>query len=421
MSVFAVEGAAGCGKTVRLMSTVGETLATTPLQEGQRVLALTFMHGARRRLNEKLRTIGGLAGRIECLTVDSFAQHLVRRWRGLARALGVPSMQADDYEAQCNAAGLLLERPEVAGWVATSFPVVLVDEAQDLKPERLRMITALAEKAALFVAADEFQCLDQGLRQNPCVAWMRAVCSPVVLTHVHRTSVADLLNAASAIRAGAAPASGKSFKIFVAPKTALTATFLANAIAWRKGGDVAVITPSIGGYAEAAVALVGEQPCGRYQNGPYTIRWEQSWDAEVQSLLVEFQLGETATPAETIKALQSLPASDAIRATMNWVQRQASAAGLASFMRDDVTNMLERQVRMSRQRLGARSSGLFTAMTVQQAKNREFDGVVVLWPYRVGGDPEHRRRLLYNAITRARRWCSVIVQGKDQLRAPPFA
>jgi superfamily I DNA/RNA helicase len=45
-------------------------------------------------------------------------------------------------------------------------------------------------------------------------------------------------------------------------------------------------------------------------------------------------------------------------------------------------------------------------MTVQQAKNREFDGVVILWPFTVGGDPEHKRRLFYNAITRARRWCT---------------
>jgi DNA helicase IV len=60
-------------------------------------------------------------------------------------------------------------------------------------------------------------------------------------------------------------------------------------------------------------------------------------------------------------------------------------------------------------------------MTVQQAKNREFDGVVVLWPYQVGGDAEHRRRLLYNAVTRARRWCTVIVQSQNILNAPPFA
>ena len=73
MTLFAVEGAAGCGKTFRLMEALGEALGATPLKEGQRVLALTFMHGARRRLNEKLRSVPGLKGRFECVTVDSFA------------------------------------------------------------------------------------------------------------------------------------------------------------------------------------------------------------------------------------------------------------------------------------------------------------------------------------------------------------
>lgn len=59
-------------------------------------------------------------------------------------------------------------------------------------------------------------------------------------------------------------------------------------------------------------------------------------------------------------------------------------------------------------------------MTVHQAKNREFDGVIVIWPHTVGGDAQHKRRLLYNAITRAKKWCLVLVQGKKALESPPF-
>ena len=62
----------------------------------------------------------------------------------------------------------------------------------------------------------------------------------------------------------------------------------------------------------------------------------------------------------------------------------------------------------------------FLAMTVQQAKNREFDGVVVIWPYQVGGDAEHKRRLLYNAVTRAIAWCAVLVQGSQLPTGSPF-
>jgi len=420
MTLWAVEGAAGCGKTLRLMEILGETLSGAPLHDGQRVLALTFMHGARRRLDEKLRGVGGLRGRTECVTVDSFAQRLVRRWRGLATAISLPALQPHQYDAQCDAAGALLEHPDVGAWVAASFPVVLVDEAQDLKPQRLRMISALARSTTLMVAADEFQCLNASLRPNPCVAWLHAACKPVVLTQIHRTKVAALLAAAAAIRTGTTALAGPGFKIFAAKGLPMAAAYLANAIAWRGGGKVAVITPSLSGtFARDVVARVGRQPCGKEGNGPHEIRWERSEYDEVSAILAGFQLGDVATLAETIASLGSLPRSGPVRETIGWVRRQARAAGVTSFSRADVTAIMARQVEMRRQRLGADKVN-FAAMTVQQAKNREFEGVVVLWPFKVGGDAEHKRRLLYNAITRARRWCTVILQSEDLLKTSPF-
>ncbi|HBB16115.1 MAG TPA: hypothetical protein DCZ97_03615 [Syntrophus sp. (in: bacteria)] len=62
-------------------------------------------------------------------------------------------------------------------------------------------------------------------------------------------------------------------------------------------------------------------------------------------------------------------------------------------------------------------------MTVHQAKNREFDSVIVLWPLQIQGSSERHRRLLYNAVTRAKKQVIVIVQDpkKDRLGKPPFA
>lgn len=51
------------------------------------------------------------------------------------------------------------------------------------------------------------------------------------------------------------------------------------------------------------------------------------------------------------------------------------------------------------------------AMTVHAAKNREFDHVFVLWPYQVSRTAIQQRKLLYNAITRARTDAVVLVQG----------
>jgi superfamily I DNA/RNA helicase len=54
--------------------------------------------------------------------------------------------------------------------------------------------------------------------------------------------------------------------------------------------------------------------------------------------------------------------------------------------------------------------------TVHGAKNREFDNVFILWTYKLPPDPEQQRRLLYNAITRSKEKCVVLVLG-DTKRA----
>ena len=61
-------------------------------------------------------------------------------------------------------------------------------------------------------------------------------------------------------------------------------------------------------------------------------------------------------------------------------------------------------------------------MTIHQAKNREFDSVIVVWPLEIPAGADRRRRLLYNAVTRARRQAIVIVQDPkgDVMGIPPF-
>lgn len=420
MTLFTVEGPAGCGKTFRLMEALGEALAAVPLQEGQRVLALTFMHGARRRLNDKLGTVPGLKRRFECVTIDSFAWRLLRRWRGLAAALGIQPPQEDQYDAQCDAAGMLLERSEVRGWVTTSFPIVLVDEAQDLKPQRLRMLSALAQSASTLIAADEFQCLDAALRPNPLIGWMRGVCQPEILNQVRRTNVPALMTAAAAIRAAEAPIAGNGLRILAAQGVPVAAAMLASAIRWRQGGRVAVITPSLqGGFAQSVVRRVCENSCGKQRNGPYAIRWERSEQDETAALTDGLQLNDVVCTAEALTALEALPRSGAVRETCAWVRHQARARGRTELSRTEIEAAIARQVAVRRQRYGSDSYD-FTAMTVQQAKNREFEGVFILWPYQIGGDAEHKRRLLYNALTRAQCWCTVVVQNSDLLQAAPF-
>ncbi len=195
------------------MQSLSDHLEATPLKEGQKVLALTFMHGSRRRLEERLGQLQSLKGRTDCSTIDSFAWRLVRRWVSLAATLGFANTEPDQYERVCDAAGALLQIKEVCGWVAATFPVLLVDEAQDMTANRLRMVEGLASRLEIFAAADEFQCLKEELRPNPACAWLAQVCPVEELTQPQRTNIAELLDAAAAIRKGEPPKSGKAFMV----------------------------------------------------------------------------------------------------------------------------------------------------------------------------------------------------------------
>jgi hypothetical protein len=423
MSVAAFEGPAGCGKTHRLMNELADALRRRALASHERVLALTFMHGSRRRLDARLREIDGLAGRFEATTLDSFAWRLTRRWRRLAVYIGHVLPPEDDYNATCGLATVLLERECVRAWVSLSYPIVIVDEAQDLSRERSGIIAALVKSSEVFLAFDEFQCLDSALLPIAIKDWVREHCEPTVLEGCHRTDDAELIDAARAVRQGRTVSmNDKRFRVAATPgRPSLAATYVANAIAWRNGGDVAVLTPSRqGGFADGVVTRVGTGPVGRHQNGPYNIEWESSDEQERAALWAKLALGDRCRINDALGAIGLHRDEPAIRMLKEWIIRQRCTRGLQELAGADLRRQLGRALSL-RRRYGQRAQSLLKAMTIQQAKNREFDHVIVLWPYTVPKGDEQRRRLLYNAITRAKRSCLVLVQSQDMLQWPPFA
>ena len=122
MSSYLIEGPAGTGKTTRLFQELRRVLGECPLAEHQRVLALTKMHGSRRRMDAQLRATSGLQGRYRCSTVDSLAWSIVRRWRMLARTKLVEELAEDDYEQVCSLAGELLAETTISLWVSRAIP-----------------------------------------------------------------------------------------------------------------------------------------------------------------------------------------------------------------------------------------------------------------------------------------------------------
>lgn len=401
------------------MATLSESLIAAPLEDGQQVLALTFMHGSRRRLDERLLSIRALARKYDCVVLDSFALKIVRRWRSLLFTLEVAQPRENDFDAVCEAAATILAYDFVGKWVASTYPVVILDEAQDLNPVRLRIVQNLSPYVRLLVAADEFQCLNAELRPNPTVRWLNAVCQGVELVEPRRTNVAQLLDAANAVRQGRGPAIEGAFKVFATANAGLAGSYIANAIAWSGGRRIALITPTANKFAFDVVDWVGTKT-NKKGNGPYPIRWERSDDKAAEDYIGQTRFNELVSGADVLDALAALGDARVLKDVGTWLEKQRRAKGRVEFLKPEVLGVI--QTSFSNRKHGRMvDQNSHVAMTVHGAKNREFDQVVVLWPAATGGDAEQKRRLLYNAITRAKRQCMVLVQAEANLTLAPFA
>lgn len=419
MTVQAFTGGAGCGKTYQLMQSLSARLAVAPLAEGQKVLALTFMHGSRRRLEERLGQLPILRRRSDCTTLDSFAWRLVRRWHALASKFGYANIDPSQYDRVCDAAGDLLQIPEVQGWVAASFPILLLDEAQDLTINRLRLIQGLAMRLQVFAAADEFQCLDEQLRPNPACTWLGQVCPCEDLTQPQRTSVAELLDAAASIRGGMPPTSRTLFKVQVTPKAPLAGSWISSNLCWYGGGrSVAIITPALGQFARAALTWSANNRTSKGA-GPYAISWEESEAKAAQAFATGLALEEMNSISAVTELLNGADDPRAARGVVDWMDVQRRARAKSTFSKVEIIKAIE-QVFAQHRRTRKREGHGWRGMTVHGAKNREFDNVIVLWPAAITGSDEQKRRLLYNAVTRAKSRCLVLVQATAHLNQAPF-
>ena len=365
MAVIAFEGPAGTGKTHNLMDRVRVEVPERLLAPHQRVLALTFMHGSRRRLDSRLREIEALVGRFQATTVDSFAWRLAQRWRLLAARLGHAMPGEDQFHETCALAAALMAHPTVASWVAMSYPVILVDEAQDLSAERSAMIAAVAEPCQLLLAFDEFQCLDPALRPMPIGDWLPAVCMPTRLKVCRRTNNAELLEAARAVRQGGAfRQEGRQLKVALTPTPPLAATYLANAIAWRQGGNVAVLTPSRSrGFANGLVEMVRTRALGKQQNGPFPIEWESSDEIERDALCQRLALPEACSVPDALAALEPHGRAPAVKAAKDWISLQKRVLGVEEVTADQVRRQISRTL-AARRRYGSGAAREFAAMTI---------------------------------------------------------
>lgn len=418
MPFVGFEGPAGTGKTYQMVSEIRERIVAPEVRPHQRILAITFMHGSRRRLDERFSGPLETRNRATCMTIDSFASHILRRWQPLVAA--PPDMS--NFDEVCEACGVLLERPEIARWVSRTFPIVAVDEAQDLRPCRLRIVRALAEHSQMAVAADEFQCLDETADTGPFVEWFKTG-DVRRLTQVRRTGRRGLLDAGLALRAGAPPVSGPGLSIqYRFPNQMPFSIGHALTKAW--GATAVLVAPGGASWANELIPrlVVGFQTRdGKQMIRPTRIGWESAVPDEAEAVArIACPEGNAASIAITI-ALSAIPDAPAwLRPAIGSIYRARRAHGRASWSRDELVELFVRKASAHRAYSFVRQRGI-PVMTIHGAKNRQFRNVIVLWPPGVPGSAEYQRRLLYNAITRAEERCTVFVRIQALLNAPPFA
>lgn len=422
MSLQFIEGGAGTGKTTTVIERLGHLLTTSPLGEHQRVLALTKMHGSRRRVRERLYGVAGLNRRFESVTIDSFACRVITRWRSLARVLVAAELPID-FDARCDLAGRLLEEQCVQKWFAASFPIVVVDELQDSKGSQLRVLQALAARCECIAAGDPFQDLD-GETTCSSVDWAREQGAPTVLETTHRTSNAGLLAAAAALRNGQAVTAAGGFGLKGVSAWGLGAYEVAAKIArWLRLGSVAVITPVGCGRSQFVRQVVervnATPPLGKqWKVGPFKLPWEAVPDEQVNETCRELGLCDDDAARVRLEDL-TLAGEGRVGRVRSWISRQRRLFGRTEFSTAELRTVVKEIVQQGRV-YSNRDERRLVALTIHQAKNREFDRVIVLWPYEVSGNDERKRRLAYNAITRARQEAFVVVQGDARIGQSPF-
>ena len=374
-------------------------------------------------MDGRLRAIPSIRGRYRCCTADSFAWGIVRRWRTLARRKSASELAEDDYARVCSLAGDLLAERTVSRWVVRVFPIVVVDEFQDSKGGQLAMNSSLSSLATCIVAADDFQDLES-TEVNPAVAWARTNGESESLSDIHRTSASGLLEAGRALRAGGnVPHNGDGFTVLGARNRNVGASFVSRNLSWWSScADIAVLTPvrpSRSAFVRDLIARVEEKPISDPPVGPHLVPWEESHEEECDRFIEGLELPDDPNAEVYCDGLSFGDVSGPRQGLRHWIERQTRVAGRTTFTAEEIRCEARRIHQRSRAYRRVRGRGV-RAMTIHQAKNREFHSVIVLWPYQVVGTIERQRRLLYNAITRAKCRVLVVVQNPSRLDQPPF-
>jgi hypothetical protein len=438
MEGFGYIGQAGTGKTTELIKSVEESIDYETWSKSSALLALTFMHGSRRRLEAKLSNIQRNIVRVCCQTIDSFCLTLFQRYRsflGITLTIVINDNPDDEFEDDGKLyvgiykvreyAVKILDFEVIKNIISFSYPIIVVDEFQDCDGALLDVIKRLSDCTTLYVAADNFQKLDNS---PDCLAtdWLSESFELTELEKFWRTDESKILDSASSMRTNEATKNGVELRF--APTKDLAAYFILSNMQWydRMGGNnrsVAIISP-VSPRSDAFVRQTLER-INQPMSKP-TTRKKKGYHLNPQYFTIEGE--KRVTTNQILNKLEGWDTIDNVSKDTieKWNLEGSKGYDMGVERAKKLMNLRNTKQISKNEFAGLVSSGIhfFSTyimkqnssrifLTVHGAKNREFDDVFILWSkYTLPKEELYQRKLLYNAITRAKRKVLIIAEGQ---------
>lgn len=429
--VIVYTGQAGTGKTYSLMQLLTHILPQREWQKHEAVLALTFMHGSRKRLESNLKFVkSDFKVKYECSTIDSFALTILNKFRSylsLSKPLNL-SLNEADFEGQFeiqytletihNRTITLLNYESVKTFISNSYPYIIVDEFQDCNGTLLEIVKLLTSATNVLIAADPFQQLSD-TEECEGMNWILEngfETFDLNAGGVKRTRNSKILNTATCLRIGE---NIKGEKVYITPAAnALASYYLKTNIYYNlTKGSIAIITPTMNSpFVEKAIASLSTT---------YTFKKGSKNEGKTIGPFTHLLSSDNyPTSEEILKEIpkRSLNKSDlrVIKEKNNFILnkcctkclRKMSLRNLYEVSYEDFAYIVNQFLHTYNNYYHREKQKRLTITTVKSAKNREFDAVLILWPYEVPGSLLYKRKLLYNALTRAKTNAIIIVQSK---------
>ena len=314
----------------------------------------------------------------------------------------------------CRWAPCVLKHPSAREMTRNSFPFAVIDELQDCRGDELDFVKELYKCVPVVAAGDEFQDICGDGQSAPAMSWASG-CFEVrdLGERSKRTDNHRILNTASALR-GNASAPQPRVEAIIVPTDALAGTAIAMKVksGWRGSAALVAYSPKQPFYRKTLQFLRTGNKSGKVGPLPFTFIEGESTSLDRLEVDVRKAMSGTSCGVD-----QPLPVGLPHEVVADWdtCKLRARRRGRNQWTQTDLLNESSRQAHIRRS-FGSPLSGRI-ALSVHSAKNQEWSNVFVLWAQEMFGgksNEEYRKRILYNAITRAGRNCCVIVRGRSR-------